>query len=769
MKIKNIALAGNPNAGKTTIFNNLTGANQKTGNYPGVTVEKRMGSAKHEGYSFNIVDLPGTYSLSATAEDEVVARNYIIKEHPEVIVNVLDASNMYRNLYLTLQLIELGRPIVMALNMVDTAKTMGITVSIERLKLHFPNVSVYEMIGSKNIGTKELLGGLTKELQPCTLHLTYGDLVETAATKILEILEPMNLPADFPKRWLSLRMLENKMDLCDLPEMPCMTAQMQEEMRVIREKLAEDLGEEVSVFISSQKYEYINHIINGTVLRSVDKKINTSDRIDEILTHKYLGLPIFMFLMWLLFNAVFTLGAYPQGWLEDGIAAFSGYLGGVMEDGVFKDLLIDGIIGGVGGVISFLPNILLLFLGISLMEGTGYMSRAAFLMDRVMLAVGLHGKSFIPLLIGFGCTVPAVMGTRTLENKNDRLVTVLVSPFMSCSARLPVYTLLIGAFFEEAWAGTVLFGVYLFGIVTAIVLAKIFRKTMFPGNTEPFIMEMPPYRIPTLKNVILQMMERAMLYVKKAGTVILAASILIWVMTTYPKDVEYTKDYPTMITQLQEQLEQLEGTEEGADKAPAQAESKPVATEAKAEVAKVESTPTETAKAETAVAQVDKKASADAESGEDFKAKLEEKIAELERAQKAEALEQSYAGMIGKKLEPVMDPLGFNWKVSVSLLAAFSAKEVLVSSLGTIYSVGADDDSTEALTSILQEDPTLSPLIAISLMVFTLLYTPCLATIAIIYRETGGWKWPIFTGVYSLVLAWVMSFVITNVGHMLGF
>lgn len=708
-KMKNIALAGNPNAGKTTIFNNLTGANQRTGNYPGVTVEKRVGQAKYGDCKFNIVDLPGTYSMSAVAEDELVARNYILQEKPDAVVNVLDASNLYRNLYLTLQLIELEKPLVLALNMIDTAKEQGTEVSIERLKLHFPNVRVHTMIGSKNIGTQELLATLSEDLSVCPLKLTYGPQVEKAAEQVLDILKPMNLPADFPTRWLTLRLLENDMELCSLPDMPCMTLPMQEAIQEIRNKLAAELNEDVGTFISAKKYEYINHILQETVYESDDQKINISDKIDEILTHKYFGLPIFLFFMWLLFNAVFTLGAYPQGLIEQGVEMFGEYLNGYIANEELRSLIVDGIVGGVGGVITFLPNILLLFLGISILEGTGYMSRAAFLMDRVMLSVGMHGKSFIPLLIGFGCTVPAIMGTRTLENKNDRLVTMLVSPFMSCSARLPVYTLLISAFFKESIAGTVLFGIYVSGVLMAIIFAKIFRKTLFPGNTEPFIMEMPPYRVPTLKTVLLQMLERAMMYIKKAGTIILAASILVWFLTSNPKNVEYTQDYSGQIAKLEQQYEQLPSAE------------------------------------------------------------LQDEIGALKIKEHSEALEQSYAGKIGKSIEPVIKPLGFNWRIGVGLLAAFSAKEVLVSTLGTIYSVGADEGAEMALASVLQADQSLSPLVALSLMFFVLLYTPCLATIAIIYRETGGWKWPIFTAVYSVAVAWVVSFIIFNVGRALGF
>lgn len=665
-----VALAGNPNAGKTTIFNNLTGSNQRTGNYPGVTVEKRIGQAKYYDNVFDIVDLPGTYSLSATAEDELVARNFILQEHPDVIINVIDASNMYRNLYLTLQLLELEKPLILALNMVDTAKEQGIDVQINRLKLHFPNVRVHTLIGSKNIGTKELLASLTEPLKICPLKLTYGTEVESAVDKVLSILSPIDIPNNFPRRWLALRLLENDVALCSMPGLPCMSLTMHEQIDVIRNKLKTVLNEDVALYLAGKKYEYINHILEETVFVSDNPQINISDKIDEVLTHKYLGLPIFLFFMWLLFNMVFTLGKYPQNWLEDLFQIFGLYLQAVLPPGQLNHLVVDGIIGGVGGILVFLPNILLLFLGISILEGTGYMSRAAFLMDRVMFSVGLHGKSFIPLLIGFGCTVPAIMGTRTLENKNDRLVTMLVSPFMSCSARLPVYTLLISAFFDPTIAGTILFSIYVFGVIVAVIFAKIFRKTLFPGNTEPFIMEMPPYRLPTFQNIIMQMWERALLYLKKAATVILAASVLIWYLSNYPQ-----------------------GT----------------------------------------------------------------------------AMEQSYAGLLGKFIEPLIKPLGFNWKIGIGIISGFSAKEVLVSTLGTIYSVGDIENSAQALAAALRADPAMSPLVALSLIFFVLLYTPCTATIAIIYRETGGWKWPMFTATYSLILAWLVSFIIFNVGKLLGF
>ena len=403
---------------------------------------------------------------------------------------------------------------------------------------------------------------------------------------------------------------------------------------------------------------------------------------------------------------VFTLGEIPQGWIENGVKSFSEMVSTALPEGELRSLLVDGIIGGVGSVLTFLPNILLLFFGIALLEDTGYMARAAFVMDRVMRAVGLHGKSFIPLLLGFGCSVPAVMGARTLENKGDRMVTILVSPLMSCSARLPVYTVLIAAFFSESMAGTVLFSIYFFGIMLAILMSLIFRKWLFPGATEPFIMEMPPYHMPTLRSIAIHMWERSVLYLKKAGTLILAASILIWFITNYPVDVEYSKDYDAAKTQITEQYD-----EEAA---------KPL-------------------------------------------------LEQLEKEQAGEKLGMSYAGRLGHFIEPVIKPLGFDWKMGVGLVSAVAAKEVLVSTLATIYSVGDTEDDAQPLQEALSADAAFNPLVAFSLMVFTLIYSPCLAVLAVIRRETNSWKWPAFSFIYSTTLAWVMSFIVYQGGKAFGF
>ena len=708
-----VALAGNPNAGKTTIFNNLTGANQRVGNYPGVTVEKRVGKARFKETTFNIVDLPGTYSLAATAEDELVARNYLLQDNPAVIINVIDASNLYRNLFLTLELLELENPMLLVLNMIDAAQIQGTKIDITNLATTLSGLKIVTAIGSKQVGTQEILETLTTELKSSNFKIDYGCQLEKSISNIIQLLEPLVIPANIPPRWLALKLLENDAALFTLQNLPLIPENIMCEIQKLRTTLTGELAEDISLYITGKKYEFINYILQAAIETTHCHKPTLSDKIDKILTHKYIGLPIFLFFMWLLFNMVFTLGAYPQGLIEDAISLFSNQVRILIPAGELNDLIVDGIIGGVGGVIVFLPNILLLFFGIAILEGTGYMARAAFLMDRVMCLVGLHGKSFIPLLLGFGCTVPAIMGTRTLENKHDRFVTMLVSPFMSCSARLPVYTLLIGAFFSDNIAGSILFLIYIAGVLIAILLAKLFRKTLFPGKTEAFLMEMPPYRMPTYKSILLQMWERAVLYIKKAGTIILASSILIWFLTNNPTELNFSQNYDQNIQNLTLQLEQISDTSQ--------------------------------------------------------RELLSQEINKLEQQQHAEAIAQSYAGQIGKFVEPVIAPLGFNWKIGVALLSAFSAKEVLVSTLGTIYSVGNIENDSQTLALALQADPTLSPLVSLSLIFFVLLYTPCMATLAIIYRETASWKWPLFTATYSLLLAWFVSFLIFQLGSHLGF
>ena len=701
-----VALAGNPNSGKTTIFNNITGARQHVGNYAGVTVERREGFRRFQGQDLLLVDLPGTYSLTANSLDEIVARNVIIDEKPDLIVNILDASNLERNLYLALQLLELERPLVLALNMTDMAEKAGIRINSDVLRTRL-GVPVVKLIGNRNQGTEELLQTVVESSKRTIYRpfsIDYGAKIEAAIVEVTEALQNLT-HVKFPIRWLAVKLLENDTEVqASLLKIEGGSAVAAIVARV-RNKTAVLLGEELEIAMAEARYRVVADIVAEFVDSSGRQEQTVSDRIDRVLTHRVLGLPLFFGIMWLLFNVVFTVGEIPQGWIEDAVKWFSDLVSANLAEGELRSLLVDGIIGGVGSVLTFLPSILLLFFGIALLEDTGYMARAAFVMDRVMRAVGLHGKSFIPLLLGFGCSVPAVMGARTLENKSDRMVTILVSPLMSCSARLPVYTLLSAAFFSENVAGSVLFSIYFLGISLAILMALVFRKWMFPGASEPFIMEMPPYHLPTLRSIAIHMWERSILYLKKAGTLILAASILIWFITNYPANVEYSKDYDAAKMQITEQYD-----EEAA---------KPL-------------------------------------------------LAQLDQEQAGEKLALSYAGQFGHFIEPVIKPLGFDWKMGVGLVSAVAAKEVLVSTLATIYSVGDAEENAQSLQEALAGDAAFSPLVAFSLMVFTLIYSPCLAVLAVVRRETNSWKWPAFSFVYSTTLAWIMSFVVYQGGRLIG-
>ncbi|HWR31641.1 MAG TPA: ferrous iron transport protein B [Negativicutes bacterium] len=702
-----VALAGNPNSGKTTIFNNITGAHQHVGNYAGVTVERREGFRRFQGQDLLVIDLPGTYSLTANSLDEVVARNVIIDEKPDLIVNVLDASNLERNLYLAVQLLELERPMVLALNMTDMAEQAGLKLDETALQRRL-GIPVVGLVGNRNQGTDELLQAVVDASATHAFHffsVDYGLKIEMGIKQVLEALKTLtNLK--YPMRWLAIKLLENDSDVKNAIVGIAGGDKVLSSVEAIRNKTTVIVGEELEIAMAESRYQYVGEVYRDFVDSRARTEQSVSDRIDKVLTHRIIGIPIFFGIMWLLFNIVFTVGEIPKGWIEEGVKWIGGTVGANMVEGQLRSLLVDGIIGGVGSVITFLPMILLLFLGIALLEDTGYMARAAFVMDRVMRAVGLHGKSFIPLLLGFGCSVPAIMGTRTLENRGDRMVTILVSPLMSCSARLPVYTLLIAAFFSESMAGSVLFSIYFLGVALAVGMALLFRKWLFPGATEPFIMEMPSYHIPTVRSILIHMWERSILYLKKAGTLILTASILMWFLTNYPANVEYAKDYDA----------------------------------AKAAV-------TETYDAPTA----------------------NPMLAQLDKEQAAEKIALSYAGRFGHFIEPVLKPLGFDWKMGVSLVSAVAAKEVLVSTLATIYSVGDVEADSQSLQEALAADPTFSPLVALTLMVFTLLYSPCLAVLAVIRRETNSWKWPAFSFVYSTALAWIMAFIVYQGGSALGF
>ena len=781
-----IALAGNPNCGKTTMFNNITGAKQHVGNYAGVTVEKKEGYTKFDGHELLFIDLPGTYSLTARSLDELVARNVIVNDNPDVIVNVLDASNLERNLYLAAQLLELEKPMVIALNMSDVAEEMGIKYDLKKMA-EMTGATIVSTVGRTNIGTKDLLEAtisVAASQKAPGVTINYGDLLEGKISELVEELKQAGT-ITYPLRWIAVKLLEKDADVIGKVMRFENTEAVIEKAKAIREEIKNQV--DLDVVFQEYRHRFAVEVYNKSLTQAPTQLETRSDRYDKILTHRILGLPIFMVVMWLLFNFVNTVGAIPQGWIEDGFTALQAWVVTVIPEGQLQSLISDGIIAGVGAVLSFVPLILLLFLGISFLEDTGYMARAAFVIDRVMRACGLHGKSFIPLLLGFGCSVPSVMGARILDNYKDRMVTILITPFMSCSARLPVYTLFAAAFFPPEWAGTVVFGVYALGIVFGIVFAKIFRKYLFAGEAEPFVMELPPYHLPTLKATLTHMFERGIMYLKKAGTFILAASILVWFITTYPMDVEYSKDYDALHDQVAQTYE-MKDAETLAHFGIATDEQKDQVNEI---VDNMKSTVADaTTQAEDAgEAAPEIEVADDSEAPELFNdikeqneqlfpvawamyknsVNLDDENQKIDEAQNSEKLEQSYAAMFGKAINPVLKPLGFDWKIGVSLVAGLAAKEVVVSTLGTIYAVGGDTDHPQALTDYLQNDPHFTPLIALTLMLFILIYPPCIAALAVIKRETGSWKWMLFMFCYENAFAWIACFIFYNIGLALGF
>jgi len=685
-----VALAGNPNSGKTTIFNNLTGARQHVGNYPGVTVEKKEGRFRHEGHEIHVVDLPGTYSLTAYTIEEVVARDFVVDEQPDVVVDVVDASNLERNLYLATQFMELGTPLILAFNMSDLAEARGYEIDTDLLS-KLLGVTIVRTVGHKGEGMEELKDAIVKvavsgaRQRPATV--TYGDEVERALAPLVECLsrEPA-LMERFRLRWLAVKLLEKDQDVRrKIEELVAEPAPILSLAEAAAAHIESSFGDASEVVIADQRYGFISGACREAARVTVEARHTMSDRVDSVVMNRVLGIPIFLGLMYAVFKLTFTLGEPPMGWIEGFFEWLGGAVGSLWPAGsqsALKSLLVDGIIGGVGGVLVFLPNILLLFLAIAILEDSGYMARAAFIIDRLMHKIGLHGRSFIPMLIGFGCTVPAIMATRTLDTRRDRLTTILVLPLMSCGARLPIYMLFIPAFFPEAWRTPVLWAIYLIGIALAILLAKALRSSLFKGEVAPFVMELPPYRMPTLKGTLIHMWERAWLFLRKAGTIIVGISVLLWAMTSYPKPPE---------TQLRD---------------------------------------------------------------------LDE-----DHARNVE-LSYSLAGRIGHLLEPVMRPIGFDWKTSTAMIGAFAAKEVFVAQLGIVHSLGETDEESEPLRDVLRREYT--PLQAFCIMLFCLISVPCMVTIATTWKETGSWKWPLLQLVGLTLLAYVVTLIVYQTGSLLG-
>jgi ferrous iron transport protein B len=679
-----ITLAGNPNSGKTTLFNALTGSRQHVANYPGVTVEIKNGLCHYQNYQIKVVDLPGIYSLTAYSPEELVSRQFILEQKPDVVVDVIDSSNLERNLYLAVQLMETNVPLVLAFNMADVAKARGLEFDLNQLQLLL-DVPIVSIVARREEGIDSLLDTVTQIIRspgPRRIQVPFGPQVESQLETLAPLVNPdSDYARRFGVRWVALKMLEGDRQILSLPHSGQLLAGVESAIK----ELEKHYHESLDIVIADRRYGFISGACQETVKMTVGSRHDMSDAIDRVLTHHVWGLPIFAVMMYAIFYLTFTVGAYPMGWLE----SLFGWMGTMLNmywpaawSQDLRSLLVDGIIGGVGGVIVFLPNILLLFLGIAFLEDTGYMARAAFLMDRIMHKIGLHGKSFIPMLMGFGCSVPAIMATRILENRRNRLTTMMVIPLMSCGARIPIYALIIPAFFAPVWRGPMMWLIYVIGIALAIGCAKLLRVTMFRGETMPFVMELPPYRMPMVKSLCLHMWDRGMMYLQKAGTVILAISILLWAASTYPRI--------------------------------------PV-----------------------------------------------EKLAGLNANQQQTAsLEYSLTGRVGRAMEPVIKPLGFDWKIGTSLIGAFAAKEVFVAQMGIVYSVGHTDEKSEALRNRLRED--YSPLVGFCIMLFCLIGTPCVATVAITAREAGGWKWAALQYLGLTSLAYVLTLFVHQIGRFVG-
>jgi len=678
------ALIGNPNSGKTTIFNEITGARQKVGNWAGVTVEKKEGYIEHKGHKIEITDLPGTYSLTAYSIEEIVSRNFILDEKPDVVIDVIDSSSIERSLYLATQLIELDIKLIFALNMMDIAISKGYQINREKLA-ELLGVPVVFTVGNKGSGVEDLVEKIVEVAEDRNtvsrhIHIAYGREIEKEIKDIQSALwQDPEIGKKYSTRWLSVKLIENDNEVIDAVSFfPEIADNVIKQVEQTKDNIYEIYKEDPEIIISDQRYGFINGALKECLKIKLTNRIDVSQKVDLFLTNRFIGIPIFIFFIWLMFQSTFKLGAIPADFLMALIEYFSSAISFILPDGLFQDMIVNGIIGGVGSVLVFLPNILILFFFIALFEDTGYMARAAFLMDKFMHIIGLHGRSFIPMLMGFGCNAPAIMATRTLENENDRLLSILINPLISCSARLPVYILIAGTFFPQH-AGNAIFSIYIIGIVLAIVMGKIFRVTLFKGETAPFVMELPPYRMPTIKGLVIHMWERGKIFLQKATGMILIASMIIWALGTFPLNRQ-----------------------------------------------------------------------------------------ESDHADIKKTMEGSYLYMLGKSISPLLQPLGMDWQESVALISGVAAKEVIVSTMGVIYTgKSIDGEDTQKLSDRLRESG-MTPLRAYTFMVFVLIYSPCIVALAVMRRETNSFKWLFFSVGYSLSLAWITSFIISKTGKMIG-
>ncbi|MEI6756261.1 MAG: ferrous iron transport protein B [Chlorobium sp.] len=704
-----IALAGNPNCGKSSLFNVLTGAHQKVGNFPGVTVEKHEGYLDYKGYRIRVVDLPGTYSLTPYSPEEIVTREYLIKERPDVVVNVLEGSNLERNLLLTTQLMELEVDFLVALNMMDEVQEKGIVIEIKQLQ-KLLGCHIVPTSAKKKTGLDSLLDHIIrvsrKDIEIRKNKLFFRPGLEDSVEKITALLSHQKELGGFNSRWLAIKLLENDREVYqEVQQFPVwlkVELALQEAIRECERMHDSD----PEVLITEDRHAFIRGAMKECVRQPVGAKATVTDYIDMVVLNRVLGLPIFLLVVWAIFHLTFTLGSPVMGGLQFLFGLITSTISPLLPNETLRSIVIDGIMAGVGGVLVFLPNIVLLFIGLSFLEASGYMARAAFVIDRVMHRFGLHGKSFIPMITGFGCSIPAIMATRTLKSPTDRLATIMIIPFMSCGAKLPVYVLLTGAFFAPDMAANVMFGIYLLGIGVGLWTALLLKSTVLKTDSEPFVMELPPYRWPTPASVLFQAKVKALMYVKKAGTLILSAVIIIWAASNYPRHA---------VLDAQRLAE----------------------------------------------------TSAIMQSGISASEKDQQRRA-VEVKIKSRQLEYSLAGRAGKVLEPLIRPLGFDWRIGIALVTGLAAKEVVVSTMGTIYSLGQTEGVPMDLKSILRHDPSFSRATALSLMVFVLLYMPCVAAIGVMKKEVGKWRPVILYSAYSLSVAWVLSFIVYRIALLIA-
>ncbi len=753
-----IALAGNPNCGKTCIFNALTGARQHVGNYPGVTVESKSGRFELAGREIELIDLPGVYSLSSSSPEEEVVFRELTRPGIDLIVNVVDATIPQRSLYLTTQLAELAIPMLIALNMSDDAARKGLKYDLPKLEQYFGS-PVVPTVGCKTGGVRPLLEKLAEIAGHPERHrarqLSYGPDIDDAVNTVAAAIDALGLKRfrHIPARFFAVKLLERDSSVRRIADFAPAHPEAEAQIRHLQDKHAI----ETDTFMADRRYAMLAGACRGAIIATGERRREISDKIDVVMTNKYIGLPLFFLIIYLTFWFTFTAADPLMGYIETGFAWLTDAVKAGWPDTVFpflRNLVADGVIGGVGGVLVFLPNILFLFFAIALLEDSGYMARAAFVMDGVMRRFGLQGRSFVPLVLGFGCSVPAIMATRTIESERDRRVTIMVLPLMSCSARLPIYALIIPAFFAERYQAVMMWLIYLIGVAVALTAARILKSTLFRGDGEIYLMELPPYRMPTFRSLMLHMWDRGRMYVRKAGTIILTASVILYVCNTWPEKREFSKDYAAAAAEARRagaltdaQIAVLEAsgrlTPEQLEAVRSDRMLPPGSREAF-----VDPGPTAAQAAVLNAAQA-----------------ADDAIARLENEKQAELMEYTISGRIGHALEPLFRPIGFDWKLTTASIGALAAKEVFVSQLGILYAEGQTDEESVPLREQLIRNYT--PLQAFCIMVFCLLSIPCLATLAIIRRELNSRVYPVIEAAGLFTLAYVAALVVYQTGTLL--